>query len=316
MIFVVQGAEIQAQQRQAEAAGDGLGGQGFATALHAQQQHTTRRIQPRRRLRCQHDGASSPDPALEPLQAGDITELAGVVLEMQVSGTVEQVELQPRQRRQVIAVEHAIAVDQLAHDLPRLAGIQSFQIAHDGADRIRLHLNPTAAVGGGIALDLLGHDPAQGLAIGQAQRHAHRQPVKLRRQLHAVADQHQSVLGAILALHDLAQVALGDGVIQIRMQVEQHVRAGQPRRADRAQGGADIRRRPLLVQIDIEPAQAVGDRPAVQRPQDLVQQMPEQVDNPRLVGRVDQDQRRLGAQQGGDVAGFGHGHLRMKGRPR
>src|SRR5690606_21168744 len=58
--------------------------------------------------------------------------------------------------------------------------------------------------------------------------------------------------------------------------------------------------------IQVDPAQALGDRPAVQRAPDLQQRLPEQVDHPRLVRGFHHHQRGVGADQCGKVLQFAH----------
>jgi hypothetical protein len=118
--LVVKRAKIQSHQRHPEAAGDGLGGEALAAALHAQQQHALGRIEPGREGRAGKTVAALADPLLEAQQAGDVGKARGVVFEMQAPALVEQLEFQLGQFRQVGGADRTVAHDQLAGDAARV----------------------------------------------------------------------------------------------------------------------------------------------------------------------------------------------------
>ena len=198
VVFGVQGAEIQAQQRYPEAAGDGLGQQRLAAALHAQQQHSARRRQARRRVAGER-GCALADPALEPARTGHLIEAGGVVFVVQVAAAVEQLELQLRQLRQVRGGERAVGMDQLAGDPACVVQVQALQVAYDLAYRRLVGLDPAATMFTGVGHRLLADQFQQGVGIGQARGEAHRQRIQFGRQLDFGPDQHQHVRQAAAA---------------------------------------------------------------------------------------------------------------------
>ena len=116
---------------------------------------------------------------------------------------------------------------------------------------------------------------------------------------------------------DLPQLALAAGVAQVGMEIEQQVDAALVGLLDRLQGGAGVGRADGVVfAVHVEPAQAFGDAPAVQRPPHLAQGLPEQVDHTGFVLGLDDDQRGVGADQRGQVLQLVHGASGPWGRAR
>ena len=95
------------------------------------------------------------------------------------------------------------------------------------------------------------------------------------------------------------------------MRVQQQVGAALRGVADRVEGGAEVGRAfRLVLAVHVDPAQALGHRPAVERAPGMHQRLPEQLDHPRFVGGFDHQQRGLRAQQRDQVLQFAHGIAR------
>ncbi len=155
-----------------------------------------------------------------------------------------------------------------------------------------------AGVGGSLVLDHL----QQGLAGRQLRPVAHRVRLQVLGQLDLVADQHQHVRQAVAALQDVADLAQGAGVLEVGREVEQQEHAALVVAVDRLQGGAgvggDIG---LVLAIHVDPAHALGDRPAEQGAPDVHQRLAEQFHHPGLVRGLDHDEGGVGANQRHEV---------------
>ena len=317
MVLGVQGAEIQPHQRHPEAAGDRLGQQRLAAALHAQQQHALGRVQPRRRVALGEHAPALFDPALEPARTGHVGELRGVVFVVQVARSVEQFELELRQLRQVALVERAVVEHQLPGDAAGIAQRQPLQVAHNAFDGLRVLFHAAPAVLGGEGLRLLvDHAPQRG-RVGQARAIADGLGFQLPGQFHPVSHQHQGVRQAVATLQDVAHLALAAAVFQVGVEIQQQVHPALGGGADGAQRGAHVGRdlgRVLSIQVD--PAQAFGDRPPVHGPPHPGQGLAEHVHRLRLVGGLDHDQRGAGSDQRGQVLHLAHGARKLVERRR
>ncbi len=240
VVLVVQGAEVQAQQRYFETGRGGLGQHRLAAALHAQQQHALGRVQPRRGVAADEDRAALLDPALEAAGTGDVAEARAVVFVVQMAAAVEQLELQFRQLRQVAGVERAVGEDQLTGDASRVQQVQALQVAHDLPDRFLLGLDAASAVLAHVVGRLFAHHLEQRVGVGQARAETHRQRLQVFGQLDLRPHQHHHVRLAVPALHDVAQLALAAGVAQVGMEIEQQVDAALVGLLHRLQRGAGI----------------------------------------------------------------------------
>ena len=87
-VLVVDRAEVQPQQRHAEDAGRGARRDALAAALHAEQQHAFRRLELRRGA--VEGRLAQLQPLLEPRHAAEVGELRGVVLEAEHAAAIEQ----------------------------------------------------------------------------------------------------------------------------------------------------------------------------------------------------------------------------------
>jgi len=112
--------------------------------------------------------------------------------------------------------------------------------------------------------------------------------------------------GGTLPLHDLAQLAQAHRIAQQRVEVEHQVDAGFALGADRVQRRGGVGRHRTIGPGEIEPAQPVDERPAPQRAQRLRDHVPEALDHPLLVHRLDHQQRCCCAHQRGEVVQFAH----------
>ena len=197
-------------------------------------------------------------------RTGDISKARGVVFVMQVAALVEQLEFQLGQRGQIIMVEGAIAEHQLPGDATCIGFRQALQVANDLCRRILIHFRAAATVFAGVVGGFIADDGEQSVGIRQAWIEASRQRFQLVRQLHLGADHPDDVrLLVIGALQDVAQHALGGGILQIGMEIQHQVDAALVGVADRSQGAAGIRGDAGgLLAAQIHPAQAIGDRPA------------------------------------------------------
>ncbi len=226
---------------------------------------------------------------------------------MQVAAAVEQFELQPGQLRQVVRAKRAVFEDEMPRDPARVNRVQPAQVAHDLLHRLAVGLHAPAAVFPRVVLRFLAHQLEQRVGVGQARRVAHGDGIELGRQLDLVAHQHQHVRLAVATLHDVAQLPLRAGVAKVWMEIEQHVDAALAGVADRLQRvggvGRDLRR---ILAIQVDAAQALGDRPAVQGAPDVHQRLPEEFDHAGFVAGLDDDERSVGADQRGQILQFGH----------
>lgn len=113
---------------------------------------------------------------------------------------------------------------------------------------------------------------------------------------------------AVAALEDVAELALGAGVAQVRLGIEQQVEVALVGLANRLQGrggvGRDVR---VVIPVNVDPAHALGDRPAEQHAPDTHQDLPEQLDHALLVAGLDHDQRRVGEDQRSQALQIDHG---------
>ena len=99
-------------------------------------------------------------------------------------------------------------------------------------------------------------------------------------------------------LDDVAQGTLVAGIAQVWSGIHQQVDAALIGALHVAQGGAEVGcQLGCRFAIHVDPAQAFGDTPAVQRAPDMHQRLPEQVHHPAFVGGFDYQQRGVGADQ-------------------
>ena len=88
---------------------------------------------------------------------------------------------------------------------------------------------------------------------GQRHLETRRQVIELLRQLHLVADEHQGARAFLVVLRDVLEHAHVFRVLEIRMEIQQHVDAGHG-------GGADVLEHLLrLGQGSLRPAQVDVD---------------------------------------------------------
>ncbi|MNM58476.1 hypothetical protein D3C81_697070 [compost metagenome] len=227
---------------------------------------------------------------------------------MKMTAAVEQLELEPGQLRQVVGTQCAVAMDQLAGDAAGVGHAQPAEVAQDLLHRVLVGFHPPAAVFPGVTGGLFAQHLEQGVGIGQARVEARGQCFEFWRQLDLGAHQHQHMRLAVAALDDVAQQALVAGVAQVGVEIEQQVDAALVGLLDHPQRRAGVGRAGgLVLAVDVDAAQALGDGPAVQCPPYVHQRLPEQLDDPRLVLGLDDDQRRVGADQRGKVLQFAHG---------
>jgi len=119
----------------------------------------------------------------------------------------------------------------------------------------------------------------------------------------------------VAALDQVAQGALVAGVAQVRVEIEQQVDAALFGLADHLQGGAGIGRADgIVLAFQVDAAQALGDRPAVQRTPDVHERLPEQFDDATLILGLDHDQGGIGADQCAQVLQFAHAGSILRGR--
>jgi hypothetical protein len=122
---------------------------------------------------------------------------------------------------------------------------------------------------------------------------------------------------AMPAQQDVAQQPLVAGIAQVGVEIQQQVDAALVGSMDVAQDRAGVGRAlGRVLAVDVQPAQTLGDRPAVQGPPDLHQALPEQVHHLRFVGTLDHDQRGIGTDQCRQVLQLTHGTGRKTKRPR
>jgi len=92
------------------------------------------------------------------------------------------------------------------------------------------------------------------------------------------------------------------------VEIEQQVDAALLGLLDGLEGGAGVGRADgVVLAVHVQPAQALGDAPAEQRPPHLTQGLPEQLHHAALVLGLDDDQRGVGADQRGEVLQLVHG---------
>ena len=244
---------------------------------------------------------------LQAARAGDIGEARGVEFVMQVAAPVEQLEFQLRQFGQVVRAEDAVAEDQMARDATRVAYTEAAQVAHDLLHRRGVGLDAPTAVFAGIRRRFIAYELEQIRGIGRRRREAHGQRVQLGRQLDLRAHQHQHVRQAPAPLQDVAQLPLRARVAEVGMEIEQQIDAALVGVADRLQRRARVGRhlRGILA-IEVDAPQSFRDRPAVQRAPHVQERLPEQCDDIVLVGRLDDDQRRVGADQRDEILQLAH----------
>jgi len=107
---------------------------------------------------------------------------------------------------------------------------------------------------------------------------------------------------AVAPLDQVAQGALVAGIAQVGMEIEQQVDAALLGLADHLQGRAGVGRADRVVlAVHVDPAQPLGDRPAVQGAPDMHQGLPEQLHHPAFILGLDDDQRGVGADQRAQV---------------
>ena len=70
----------------------------------------------------------------------------------------------------------------------------------------------------------------------------------------------------------------------------------------------------VVLAVQVDAAQALGDRPAVERAPGVHQRLPEQLDHAGLVAGLDHDQRRVRADQRDQVLQFAHDRVRVHGQ--
>ena len=199
-------------------------------------------------------------------------------------------------------------IDQLAGDAARVGEAETAQVAQDLLHRFLVHLHAPAAVFTGIGAGFLAQHLQQRVGIGQARIEAGRQRFQLGRQFDPGTDQHDHMRLAVAALQDVAQQPLMAGVAQVGMEIEQQVDAALLGLLDHAQHRAGIGRTDRIVlAVQVDAAQALGDRPAVQRPPHMHKRLPEQLHDPGLILCLDDDQWRVGADQRGEVLQLAHG---------
>ena len=307
MKLVVEHAEVEPQQRHAPRAGDRLGGQALAGALHAQQQHALGRIDAELARIAGERDAPPVEPAFETARPP-----TSVMLPLSISNSSRPPSpsasrLNFRMRRTssklICSSMRMACADQAARVLLAHAG----EVLHDELNRLLVALQRAMALRALPQLRFFLEYFADFGNVGQRQIEARAHPREIGRQVELGADKYQRARGLVVFLRDFLDQPHIHGVFEVRLRIDQHVDAVLRRFVDMPQRvlefvglGDDIRARHAF--------QAVGDGPHEQRPAFEVGGALEQSHHARLLARFDLHHRKARADDDGQVAkGISHG---------
>src|SRR5262245_7670610 len=140
MVFVVERAEIQPEQRHAENRGSGFGRQALSATLHANQQHALRRIEITGSL-AGKGGATLLQPQLDVAKAREIAAAREVVLEAQHPASVQQAVLGLSYFGNVASGDSAILKDRIARQSLGVRPRETAQVFYQQVECFRIYLD-------------------------------------------------------------------------------------------------------------------------------------------------------------------------------
>ena len=145
---------------------------------------------------------------------------------------------------------------------------------------------------------------------GISQREARREMLEFLRQLHFVADEHERARALLVVLRDVLDRAHEHRIVEIGVEIEQHVDAGHGGGVDVLQQLFGLRKCPLRsAQIDVDAQQPFGHRPLENAPVlaalGFQRGFAHQLHDRRFFPAFDDHQRHARSQQGLQFSGGG-----------
>ena len=264
MKFVIQRAEVQAQQGKPENPSRSLCGQALTATLDADEQDALGWIQALGAFLGERQ-LSLGQPDLEVSKACHIVESCGVVLVGEHTIAVQQLVLRFHDAGDVVRGDRPILIDGISGEALGVRKRQPGEISNEELQGLGIHLDLPLGVLLAVLVDELVNG---GLALfGARELHLELggERLDLGGQLDVVADQQHADPGSGGADGDVFQQSHVHRIGQERMEVEQRVDAGTVSRANLAQDIGGLGDLLLGLQIQVEALQAVGDRPAQER---------------------------------------------------
>jgi hypothetical protein len=213
-------------------------------------------------------GTKRPSPLRQPLfevaESGELREPRRVVLEAQHAAAVQQLVLRFHHGRQIARGDGAVVANRIAREPLGVCRRQAAQVLDQQLERGRVDFYSPA----GLAQILVGAPLDDGAPIvgrRQAKSETRREARELLRDLEAMADQQQRDLGVVRRQCDVFEQPDVNRLLQERVKVEQGKHARLPGCANVPQRLFGLGVMPLGFELQIEPLDAVRDRPAEQR---------------------------------------------------
>ena len=239
-------------------------------------------------------------PFLEPRHAAEVGELRGVVFEAQHAAAIEQLVLGPHDRRQVARQQRAVVEDRLARQPLGVADRQAAEILDQQLERLAIGAHLAAVRCGSTRRRRFSMIAWRSARFGNASRKRAAKCSSSRGSATSWLISTTVRARAVVVLTDVLQQPHVHRIGQERMEVEQHVDAG-----DLSVARIDLSTLRLGVvllraaQIDVQAPQAVGDRPLEHRRVrggEARRQRGEQLERARLVARLDDDAAARGCE--------------------
>ena len=232
MILVVQGTEIQAQQRQAPGAGYGLRGEALATTLHAEEQNPLGDIQPGFVQGAREHRLAKPQPLFQTRQPADVCEARGIVFIEKHAILAEQLELGLHDRGQILLGDGAVVLDGAAGQVLGIARRQPAEIVDEPVQELLSGGYVAPAVAARPGACFLQHDGLELVPIGDAQWQARATSRQLRRDRNSMGHQNHRVPEQQPVLRDVPEQAHVHRVLQIGVKIRQQIDGRFPGRLD------------------------------------------------------------------------------------
>ncbi len=144
VVLVVQRGEIQAQKRNIQNPGGCLCGETLAATLHADQHQPTRRLEVLELA--DESGAALLEPFLQILQAPDVGQARGIVLEREHAGAIQQLVLRPHDIGEITRRDGTVAIHGVVRDALDVGTRQPGEVLDQQLERLGVDMHATRII--------------------------------------------------------------------------------------------------------------------------------------------------------------------------
>ena len=267
--------------------------------MYAEEQHAARRIE--RLIITEEKAFAHLEPIAKALHAANIGKLRGVVFEREQRIAAEQFVFGAQDFGNVGLGNHAVR-DGFHRETARVRGGEPGEIAHEQVEGFIGGLHIAIAMLQAPFAGNIVDDAAQFIERGQ--RHAQIRDVRFEflRHLQRVTDEHDCGIMLLIGQRDVLQLPHVDGVLQIRMEIEQHEETILAFVADVVEQLLRFEDRMVRLIAGVEGLQAFGDGPAVGFELKAAANLADHLDDLRFLVALDGDERRARANDGFQIA--------------